>query len=125
MKTLFLKFSSASIAGLLAVLGFMACVNSGCMKYGCPSADTKFRINGNVSSKETQQPVENISVHGECSSSRTNEVGNYQVKTSSHAYLHFYDPVGNYQDFDTLIEFQKKETSKTVNVQLTPKNSTP
>jgi len=125
MKTGFLKLYNASIVGLLATLGFMTCVNAGCAEYGVPCVEGKNTIIGNVSSKETLQPIKGINVHAECSSSQTNEQGIYQVKVHSLGYLYFHDPTGNYHNLDTLIEFQANEMSKIVDIQLTPKENNP
>ena len=118
MKTKLLKTYNASIAWLLATLGFMT-VNSGCMKYGVESAD--YIVKGNVSSKETQQPIEGVDVcNYDCT--QTNAIGTYEIWSGTpYVNLSFNDPAGNYESLDTLIQFQGKETNKTVNIQLTPK----
>jgi len=122
IKTKLLKLYNASIVGVLAILGFMACVNAGCAKYGVPCAEAKHLVKGNVSSQKTQQPIKGVNVIAECNHSQTNESGDYQIKTPPRVHLHFRDPAGNYKNLDTLIEFQG-ETSKTVNIQLTPKEN--
>jgi putative lipoprotein (rSAM/lipoprotein system) len=56
------KLSNAIIAGLLALLGFAlcACVREEPLEYGTPSA--RYRINGRITSAETNQPVKDIKV---------------------------------------------------------------
>ena len=135
MKIKFLKTYNAIIAALLAILGFSC--GSSLDEYGTPEA--KFIIKGKVSSKDTQQPIENICVNMGRNTVFTNVKGNYQVTVwgfpeDQACLVKFHDTGGMYMDLDTLIEFKnpqftggdKKwyegEASKTVDVQLTTKD---
>jgi putative lipoprotein (rSAM/lipoprotein system) len=135
MKIKLLKTYNVIIAALLAILGFSSCTAPD--EYGTPEA--KFIVKGKVSSKETQQPVENIRVTMNWDANFTNGEGNYHVAnlvppTYRTFLVQFHDTLGAYMDLDTLIEFKdpkftggdKKwyegETSKTVDIQLTAKD---
>jgi putative lipoprotein (rSAM/lipoprotein system) len=143
MKTKFLKAYNVVIVVLLSILGYVSCIGNSRDEYGTPSA--KFIVKGNVSSKNTQLPVENVRVtmnsdNGYRSNNGyTNEQGNYQVINDDFPedkifLVQFRDTGGKYMDLDTLIEFKKSEltggdkhwykgeTVKTVDIQLENKD---
>jgi putative lipoprotein (rSAM/lipoprotein system) len=138
MKTKFIKTENAVITGLLAFLGFSCDFGGNVAEYGVPCAD--FIVLGKVSDKKTEQPIENIQVSTyEWNKTFTDENGNYEVKTNDFPkdqtfLVKFRDITEKYNDLDTLIEFKdpkftggdKKwyngKTSKTVDIQLTPKD---
>jgi len=118
MKTKILRLYNVSILKFLAILGFMS-VNTGCAMYG---VEKETFINGKVSSKKTLQPIEGIEV---CARGciQTDEAGMYEIWAGRHFNLSFYDPAGNYERFDTLIEVTERRNTvrKTIDIQLTPK----
>ena len=121
MKTKLLKAYNASIVSLLAILGFITCVNAGCAKYGSPA--TMFIVNGNVSCKETRQPIPNIRVTTGYVAAFTDSVGHYEIVNWTHiSQIQFRDTTEKYKALDTLIELKEGET-KTLNVQLTPRQT--
>jgi len=137
MKIKLIKTYNAIIAALLAILGF-SCYSESMSEYGTP--DAIFTIKGKVSSKETQQPVENIRVTmNNWSAGFTNNEGIYQVSNhgfpeSQAFFVQFHDTAGIYMDLDTLIEFKNPQFTggdekwyegtaiKNVDIQLTTKD---
>jgi len=122
MKTLLFKIYSSSILKILTLCGISTCFVA-C--YGIEPAG--FIVNGNVSCKETQEPIEGIVVcrYDYCHE-QTDSVGNYGIWTPRTVNLSFNDPAGNYERFDTLIEFsgtpRRGETVfETLDIQLAPK----
>ena len=144
MKTSLLKISNVTIAGLLAVLGFVFCLGTSCAKNGTPEEDgtssANFIVYGTVLSEETEQPIENISVTmEEWITAFSDDEGKYEVTgeglPQDQSFLvQFHDMDDKYEDLDTLIEFMAPlftggdgklyagETRKDVDVFLIPKN---
>jgi putative lipoprotein (rSAM/lipoprotein system) len=123
VKTKLLKTQNVIIAKILTLLGFTAFVSCGMEKYGVPH--TEYKVMGKVSSKETQQPIENIQVSTrQWNQIYTDENGNYQIwHDDRDALIQFRDTANNYNDLDTLIKFEGRVDQKTINVQLTPKEN--
>ena len=113
-KIKLLKAYSATITWLLAVFGFSAVLGTSCAKYGCPAEE--FELTGKVSSKATQQPLQNIRVVSDFDTTFTNIEGIFQVRTYSH-FAQFHDTTGNYKDLDTMINSQPFNVSLTPNTQ--------
>jgi len=127
MKMKLLKWYSSSILKLLAFLGFVTIVNTGCM-YGIEHVTF---IEGKVTSKKTLQPIEGVEIcldpdHSwEQRCAETDEAGMYRIGAGRHFNLSFYDPSGNYERFDTLIEINSRRNTieKTIDIQLSPRET--
>ena len=123
-KTKLLKAHNVAIAKLLAILGFTSCLCAGCAKYGVPMAE--YTVNGQVVSKETQEPIENIRVSTYDGYMFTDNEGNYQISDWGHLKgghtmsVEFRDTADQYRDLDALIEFRDGEKTKTINVGMAP-----
>jgi hypothetical protein len=118
MKTKFIKAQNSVITWILAVLGLAS--GTSCEKYGMPAEDFNY-VEGIVSSKKTEQPINGILVSSEYGSQHTHNGGQYILETPKITTISFRDPAENYNDFDTLIEFQKRGELKRIDIQLTPK----
>ena len=126
VKTKLLKAHNVAIAKLLAILGFTSCLCAGCAKYGIPAVE--YIVNGQVVSKETQEPIENIRVSTYDGYMFTDNEGNYQVSKwggdkGTTVFVEFRDTADQYRDLDALIEFRDGEKTKTFNVGMTPNGS--
>ncbi|MCL2028497.1 MAG: radical SAM-associated putative lipoprotein [Bacteroidales bacterium] len=126
VKTKLLKAHNVAIAKLLAILGFTSCLCAGCAKYGVPEAE--YIVNGQVVSKETLEPIENIRVSTYDGYMFTDNEGNYQVSylggdKGATVCVEFRDTADQYRDLDALIEFRDGEKIKTFNVGMTPNDN--
>ena len=147
-KIKILKIWNIIIAGILSILGFASsCKDEPLVEYGSPHA--KFIVNGTVTDKTTQTPIQNIRVimtnNSEYSylhdTAYTDSNGNYEVidndgfPTNQTYKLYFQDiddeTNGNYLDVDSVAEFidpkftgksgwYSGETSKKLNIKMSP-----
>jgi len=111
-KKLFFKNYSKIIVFVLGIFG----IAPGCMKaeYGTPYAE--FKLNGNVKSALTEEPIKNIKVSIDNYQTVSDENGNFSFSTTDFPKeitysLNFSDIDsslnGNYNDLDTNITFDQ------------------
>jgi putative lipoprotein (rSAM/lipoprotein system) len=139
VQTKLLKTYNAIITCLIALLGFSTSCEP-VMEYGTPSA--KFIVKGKVSSSETSLPIKRIQVVMQGDTVFTDDNGNYRISddegfpTDQTYNIQFKDidnlTNGEFNDLDTIAEFKNPkftngdgwyegETTKTLDVKLTPK----